>query len=243
MLRAAAQRALERVRMRVGEARQREAPETPRARGRGRHPAGHRLDPAFLDLHHDAHLRAEPAQPRQLAPVGRHDPTRSTSLRARSTNASRWKRSNCSQVVSVAGSLTRSTNSDAVEVVELVLEGPGRQPAPDLIVLGSIAVEIAQPDVHVARHLAAQVRHRQATLVDLRDLLVERLDHRVHDHGQRHRRLVRIARVARAAPPRPRRARSPPPGLRPVRPRRPRASSRSCRRSAPAPTRIAAPRT
>jgi hypothetical protein len=85
---------------------------------------------------------------------------------------------------------------DAVEVVELVLEGAGGQAAAHLLVLDAVAVEVAHAHVHVPRHLAPQVRHRQAALVDLLDVVVERLDHRVHDHGQRDGRLVRVARVA-----------------------------------------------
>ena len=73
----------------------------------------------------------------------------------------------------------------AVEVVELVLEGAGRQPEPDLVVLRAVAVEPAHADADVAVDLAAQVRDRQAALVDRRGLVVERLDHRVDDHGQR----------------------------------------------------------
>src|SRR6185295_1917966 len=38
-------------------------------------------------------------------------PTRSTNAVMRSTNASRWKRSDCSHVVSVVVSVTRSTKS------------------------------------------------------------------------------------------------------------------------------------
>jgi hypothetical protein len=39
------------------------------------------------------------------------------------------------------------------------------------------------------------VRHRQATLVDLDHLVVERLDDRIDQDGQRDRRLVRVPRV------------------------------------------------
>ena len=46
----------------------------------------------------------------------------------------------------------------AVEVVELVLEGAGRQAEADLVVLGAVAVEAADPDADVAVDLAAQVR-------------------------------------------------------------------------------------
>ena len=46
----------------------------------------------------------------------------------------------------------------AVEVVELVLEGPGGQARADLVVLGAVAVEPAHADAHVAVDLAAQVR-------------------------------------------------------------------------------------
>src|SRR5829696_6040907 len=84
---------------------------------------------------------------------------------------------------------------DPVEVVELVLERPGGEPAPHLVVLVAVAVEVTQPDAYVTRHLAAEVRDGEAALVDLHDLLVEWLNDRVHDHGERHRRLVGIAWV------------------------------------------------
>ena len=58
-----------------------------------------------------------------------------------------------------------------------------------------VAVEVADPDVDVALDLAAQVRDREAALVDRDQLVVERLDHRVDEHRQRDRRLVRVARV------------------------------------------------
>src|SRR5215218_9372377 len=84
----------------------------------------------------------------------------------------------------------------AVEVVHLVLEGPRSQAPPDLLLLASLAVEVAHADTEMTRYLAAQVWHRQATLVDVRDLVVERLDHRVDHHGERDRGLVRVARVS-----------------------------------------------
>ena len=55
-------------------------------------------------------LAAEPGELAPVRPGRRHDPTRSTNSAIRSTNPSRWKRSNCSQVVSVRGSATRSRN-------------------------------------------------------------------------------------------------------------------------------------
>ena len=61
----------------------------------------------------------------------------------RATKASRWKRSNCSQVVSVARVGDPVEEEDAVEVVDLVLEGAGGQPALDLVVLDAVAVEVA----------------------------------------------------------------------------------------------------
>src|SRR5918995_6081540 len=81
-----------------------------------------------------------------------------------------------------------------VEVVELVLEGAGGQALARLLALGAVAVEPSHADAHVALDLAAQVRDRQAALVDRRRLLAERLDHRVDGHGERHGRLVRVAR-------------------------------------------------
>ena len=58
-------------------------------------------------------------------------------------------------------------------MIALVLERAGGQPALDLVVLVAVAVEIAHPDVHVARARAAQVGHRQAALVDLDRLVVD----------------------------------------------------------------------
>ena len=86
---------------------------------------------------------------------------------------------------------------DAVEVVDLVLERAGGQAALHLLVLAAVAVEVADADVDLARHVAAQVGHREAALVDLDHLVVERLDHRVDHHRERDRRLVRVARVVR----------------------------------------------
>ena len=82
-----------------------------------------------------------------------------------------------------------------VEVVALVLERAGGEAPLDLVVLVAVAVEVADAHVDVAEDVAAQVGHRQAALVDLDELVVERLDHRVDDDGQRDRRLVRVARV------------------------------------------------
>ena len=80
-------------------------------------------------------------------------------------------------------------------MVALVLERAGGQAPLDLVVGAAVAVEPPHADVHVAHDVAAEVGHRQATLVDLDQLVVERLDHRVDDDGQRDRRLVRVARV------------------------------------------------
>ena len=64
----------------------------------------------------------------------------------------------------------------AVEVIALVLERAGREATLDLVVGDAVAIE--EPDAHVdvAHHVAAHVRHRQAALVDLDQLVVERLD-------------------------------------------------------------------
>ena len=56
-----------------------------------------------------------------------------------------------------------------------MLERSRGEPAVDLVVGDAVAVEVAHADVHVAEHVAAQVRHRQAALVDLHQLVVERL--------------------------------------------------------------------
>ena len=61
-------------------------------------------------------------------------------------------------------------------MVDLVLEGPGGEAALDLGALDPVAVEVADADVDVAGQLAAQVRHREAALVDRRQLVVERLE-------------------------------------------------------------------
>ena len=96
------------------------------------------------------------AEPGELAPVGgdalRHEPTRATKAVMRSTNASRWNRSNCSQVVKRAGLGDPVEEEHAVEVVALVLEGARRQPPAHLVVGDAVAVELAHADVHVPRH-------------------------------------------------------------------------------------------
>ncbi len=92
-------------------------------------------------------------------------------------------------------SCTRSRNKHAVEMVELVLERARREAAPDLVVLLAVTIEIAHPDVDVAHHVAAHVGDREAALVDLDQLLVERCHHGIDDDRQRDRRLVRVARV------------------------------------------------
>ena len=86
-------------------------------------------------------------------------------------------------------------DQSAVEVVDLMLEGAGRQSAFDLVVLDSFAVQVADADIDVTRHLGAQVGQREAALVDQGDLLAERLDYRVDDHRQRDRRFVRVAGI------------------------------------------------
>ena len=58
-------------------------------------------------------------------------------------------------------------------MVDLVLERAGRQPAPDLVVLDAVAVEVAHPHVDVPLDVPAQVGHRQAALVDLDRLVVD----------------------------------------------------------------------
>ena len=94
-----------------------------------------------------------PARPARTSSVG-HEPTRSTSLRARSTNASRWKRSNCSHVVNVAGRSTRSRNSTPSRWSNSCWNVPGGQAAPDLVVLDAVAVEVA----HAGRSRGAAPR-------------------------------------------------------------------------------------
>ena len=54
----------------------------------------------------------------------------------------------------------------AVEVVDLVLEGPGGEALPAPRALLALAVEIAHPDREMALDIAAQVRDREAALVD-----------------------------------------------------------------------------
>ena len=83
----------------------------------------------------------------------------------------------------------------AVEVVAFVLEGAGGEPPLDLVVLVPVPVEPAGPDVDVPQDGAPQVGDRQATLVDLDQLVVERLDDRVDQDRERDRRLVRVPRV------------------------------------------------
>ena len=51
-----------------------------------------------------------------------------------------------------------------VEVVALVLERAGGEAALDLVVGDAVAVEVTDPDGHVAVDRAAQVGHRQAAL-------------------------------------------------------------------------------
>src|SRR4029077_16537545 len=111
-MRASAQGAVKGVAVGVGHARDRETGQSPGIGGRGG--AGrHRCDPIAVDLDRDAiaDLAIEVPEPGELTPVRRHDPTRATNSLIRSTNAARWNRSNCSHVVNVRGSITRSRNS------------------------------------------------------------------------------------------------------------------------------------
>jgi hypothetical protein len=79
--------------------------------------------------------------------------------------------------VKLVGSRTRSEVEDAVEVVDLVLEGAGGQSAADVFVLVPVLVEIAHADGDVAVDRAAQVRDRQTALADLHRLVVDGLDY------------------------------------------------------------------
>src|SRR3954451_12833562 len=49
---------------------------------------------------------------------------------------------------------------DPVQMIDLVLEGAGRQAALDLDMLGALPVEVRQTNAHVPLQVAAQVRHR-----------------------------------------------------------------------------------
>ena len=117
------------------------------------------------------------------------------SASARATNASRWWRSNCSQVMNVVGSRTRSRNSTPSRWSSSCWKVPAVRP--------SRTSSCSAPSRSRRRTRTRTWRstsprrsgHRQAALVDRRGLVVERLDHRVDDHGQRDRRLVRVARV------------------------------------------------
>ena len=190
-MRAAAQRALERVRVRVGEPGQRQPaqPVGVLRRGGARR---HRREAVAGQLDQHARLGRLAAEPGELAPEQGHSPSRSTISRARASNAPcallpRRERRGVAHAVE---------EQHPVEVVDLVLERPGGQPAAQLVVLDALAVEVADPHRLVARHRPAQVGHRQAALVDLDRRLADRLEHGVDDHRQRHRRLVRVARVA-----------------------------------------------
>ena len=88
------------------------------------------------------------------------------------------------------GSATRSRKRIPSRWSTSCWKVPGGEPALDLVVRDPVAVEVADADVDVAVELAAQVRDREAALVDRDELVVERLDHRVDDDGQRDRRLV-----------------------------------------------------
>src|SRR4051812_49628449 len=54
----------------------------------------------------------------------------------------------------------------AVEVVALVLERAGGQPATNLVVRNAVAIEVTSAHVHVPHHRPAQVGHGQTALVD-----------------------------------------------------------------------------
>ncbi len=85
----AAHRPLEGVRVRVREARDREAEEVVRLNGRRAHARRDRSDPVALDGDDDARLRDVAPEPGELAPIRLHDPTRSTSARARRSKSTR----------------------------------------------------------------------------------------------------------------------------------------------------------
>ena len=119
---------------------------------------------------------SRPANGRCSIGVLDYEPTRATNSVMRATKASRWWRSNCSHVVSVVVSTTRSRNSRPSRWSHSCWNVPGGQAALDLVVLVAVAVEVADADVDVAEDVAAQVGHRQAALVDLDELVVERLD-------------------------------------------------------------------
>ena len=93
------------------------------------------------------------------APSGScYEPTRATNSVMRATKASRWWRSNCSHVVSVVVSTTRSRNSRPSRWSHSCWNVPGGQAALDLVVLVAVAIEVAHAHVDVAQDVAAQVR-------------------------------------------------------------------------------------
>src|SRR4029077_11908041 len=83
----------------------------------------------------------------------------------------------------------------AVEVIHLMLEGAGRQPALHLLLLLALAVQVVEPDREVAWEAAAQVGHRETALVDLDRLVADRLQRGIDHHRKWDGRLVRIAGI------------------------------------------------
>ena len=143
-----------------------------------------------------AALAGRPTRPtRSAATSAPHDPTRSTKAVIRSMKSARCQRSNCAQVVSVVGSWTRSRKSVPSRWSSSCWNVPAVRPALDLLVGRALAVEVADVDVDVAPDVAPQVGDGEAALVDLDQLVVQRLDHRVDDHGQRDAGLVGVAGV------------------------------------------------
>ncbi len=191
-----AQHPVERVTVGVGQARQREAGKAGRRRRRladaGRTAV---MRSPSTSIEH-AGRDGVAAEPRQLAPVARrHEPTRRTNSVIRVTNASRWWRSNCSHVVSERVSWTRSRNSIPSRWSHSCWYVPAVRPR----LISSCSTPSRSSErtrmLTEPHHVAAEVRDRQAALVDLDLLVVDGLDHRVDDDRQRDRRLVRVARV------------------------------------------------
>ena len=58
-------------------------------------------------------------------------------------------------------------------------------------------IDAAVADARVARHQAAQARHRQAALPAFLLVVADRLDHRIDQHRARHRRRVGVACIRR----------------------------------------------
>ena len=108
-----------------------------------------RRDPVALDLDQHARLRPLAPEPGELAPQD-HEPTRSTSARARASNAARWWRSNCSQVENVDGSRTRSRNRMPSRWSTSCWNVPAVSPRRTSVVLDAVAVEVAHAHGDVA---------------------------------------------------------------------------------------------